>query len=256
MENAKHIGGMTALAVALGVGMAVAAAPAVAWAAPGDSDKGSTHESDSASSDTSPQKKATGTETRKHRGSDFHPAALNTTPKKAPKPAVVNTTLVKTSDVPASARAATPKRPVNPVTQLVSTAVNALAFSRREFEQAFTVPSARKTTVANTSRVTPALVDPSFISSTHGFFGLFSVTSAADPADNNYVAFVLRTPFFTDVLTSGRDPEDNLGLGAASIGVAGHTVNTFISPFGNFTLGIPITDPLAPLFTALVRAGF
>jgi hypothetical protein len=104
--------------------------------------------------------------------------------------------------------------------------------------------------------VSTAAVDSDFISSTHGFFGLFSVTSAADPDDNHYVAFVLRTPFFTNVLTSGTDPEDNLGFGAASIGVAGHTVNTFISPLLNFSIGIPITDPFAPLFTALVRAGF
>ena len=82
------------------------------------------------------------------------------------------------------------------------------------------------------------------------------MTSAADPDDNHFVAFVLRTPFFTDVLTSGTDPEDNLGFGAASIGVAGHTVNNFTSPLLNFALGIPITDPLAPLFTALVAAGF
>jgi hypothetical protein len=104
--------------------------------------------------------------------------------------------------------------------------------------------------------VSTSLVDSDFITSTHGFFGLFSVTSAADPDDNHYVAFVLRTPFFTNVLTSGTDPEDNLGFGAASIGVAGHTVNTFMSPFLNFSIGIPITDPFAPLFTALVAAGF
>ena len=40
MENAKHLGGIWALAVALGVGMAVANTPAVALAAPGDSGKG------------------------------------------------------------------------------------------------------------------------------------------------------------------------------------------------------------------------
>jgi hypothetical protein len=82
------------------------------------------------------------------------------------------------------------------------------------------------------------------------------VTSAADPDDNNYVAFVLRTPFFSNVLTSGTDPEDNLGFGAASIGVAGSTVNTFISPFLTFSVAIPVEDPFAELFTALVRAGF
>jgi len=67
---------------------------------------------------------------------------------------------------------------------------------------------------------------------------------------------VISTPFFTNVLTSGTDPEDNLGLGAASIGVAGHTVDTFTSQNVNFSVAIPVTDPLAPLFTLLVRLGF
>jgi hypothetical protein len=160
--------------------------------------------------------------------------------------------------------------PADPVPRIVSTVVNAvlspfagsapsepgqtpaaftlLAFARREFEPSTTVdqPAAAVSTSA---------VDPDFISSTHKL-GPFSVTSAADPDDDHYVAFVLSTPFFTNVLTSGTDPEDNLGFGAASIGVAGHTVNTFMSPFLNFSVAIPITDPLAPLFTALVRAGF
>jgi hypothetical protein len=296
MENAKHIGGIWALAVAVGIGMAVASTPAIASAKPADSDKGSTHDSGSTSSDTpsaktssdsndtprhhrGPKKpsdaadssgtsgssgnrgapETSGTGTRKHRGTDSHPAAAATPPKTTRALAVVNTAMVNTAAVnptvasPAAVSAAKPVQPVNPVSGILSTVVNALAFSTREFERAFVKPT---TTVTSTPTVTTAAVDPSFISSTHGFFGLFSVTSAADPADNNYVAFVLRTPFFTNVLTSGTDPEDNLGLGAASIGVAGHTVNTFISPFGNFSLSIPVTDPLAPLFTALVRAGF
>jgi hypothetical protein len=127
---------------------------------------------------------------------------------------------------------------------------------------ATSVPGARResrpTTINQPTAptVTTAAADPDFITSSHGFFGLFSVTSAADPDDNNFVAFVLRTPLFTDVLTSGTDPEDNLGFGAASTGVAGHTVNTFSSPVLNFSLGVPVTDPFAVLFTSLVRAGF
>jgi hypothetical protein len=109
--------------------------------------------------------------------------------------------------------------------------------------------------VRSTAAAPKPNADPGFISSTHGFFGLFSVTSAADP-DDNYVAFVLRTPLFTNVLTSGTDPENNLGLGRASTGAAGHTVNTFIGPFATFSLAIPVEDPFAPLFTELVRAGF
>jgi hypothetical protein len=141
-----------------------------------------------------------------------------------------------------------------------------LAFARREFGQ---TSSSRSTTVkppagqitnglvSDTVGKTPAAastaVDPSFISNTHNL-GLFSITTAADP-DDNFVAFVLSTPIFTNVLTSGADPEDNLGFGAASIGIAGHTVNTFTSPFLNFTIDIPIEDPFTELFTFLVRLG-
>jgi hypothetical protein len=180
--------------------------------------------------------------------------------------------------------------PVDPVSRIVSTLINAvlspfatsaptapvqppaaltlLAFARREFEQAFFISSTTVNplagqitnglvtdTVGSTSEGTSSAVDPDFISSPHNF-GLFSITSAADPDDNHFVAFDFSTPIFTDILTSGTDPEDNLGLGPASIGVAGHTVNTFMSPFLNFTVAIPITDPFAELFTALVRSGF
>jgi hypothetical protein len=124
-----------------------------------------------------------------------------------------------------------------------------LAFARREFE-----PSTPVNHVADTA-VSTSAVDPDFISSTHTL-GPITITSAADPDDNHYVAFVLSTPLFTNVLTSGTDPEDNLGFGAASIGRAGHTVNTLITPNRTFTFAIPITDPLAPLFTLLVRLGF
>jgi hypothetical protein len=141
-----------------------------------------------------------------------------------------------------------------------------LAFARREFEQAVSTPSTRVNppagqitnglvtdTVGSTPEAASTPADPDFISNTHNF-GLFSITTAADP-DDNYVAFVFSTLFFTNVLTSGTDPEDNLGFGAASIGVAGHTVNTFISPFLNFTLDIAIEDPFTELFTFLVRLG-
>src|SRR5467141_1121873 len=59
MENAKHIGGIWALAVALGLGMAVANSPAVASAKPADSDKGASHDSGSTSSDAPSAKTAT-----------------------------------------------------------------------------------------------------------------------------------------------------------------------------------------------------
>ncbi len=178
--------------------------------------------------------------------------------------------------------------PADPVSRIVSTVIDAvlspfanhapaapvqspadftlLAFARREFEQDFSTPSTRVNppagqttnglvtdTVGSTSEATSTAADPDFISNTHNF-GLFSITTAADP-DDNYVAFVFSTPFFTNVLTSGTDPEDNLGFGPASIGVAGQTVNTFISPFLNFTIVIPFEDPFTELFTALVRLG-
>lgn len=329
MENAKHIGGIGALAVALGVGMAVASSPAVASAKPADSDKGASHNSGQTSSDAPSTKTATSasassdpdsrpprprkpkgaadssggpdtsttttpatadtsaTDAPRSRRGTTHPVSGNTSKKASPKPAAIDapdadstvrdSSLDVTRPVAAVTVAPTPKPAVkipsaDPVSRLVTTVINAvltpfagsapnrspvqtpadfilMAFARREFEPSTTVDRPADT-------VSTAAVDPGFISSTHGFFGLFSVTSAADPDDNHYVAFVLRTPFFTNVLTSGTDPEDNLGFGPASIGVAGQTVNTFISPFLNFSIPIPFEDPFAELFTELVRLGF
>jgi hypothetical protein len=323
MENAKHIGGIWALAVALGLGMAVANSPAVASAKPPDSDKGASHDSGSTSSDAPSAKTATsapsgpdsphprprkphgaanisggpdtsttaGTDVRRSDRGTSHPASGNTSRKTSPKLAAINASVadptVRDSSLdftrPAAALTAAPvplppsskvitPSPADPMSRLVSTVINAvlspfattaptapvqspaawtlLAFTRREFDQTRTPSTAVTDTVGTT------VADPDFISSTHGFFGLFSVTSAADPDDNHFVAFVLRTPFFTNVLTSGTDPEDNLGFGPASIGVAGQTVNTFMSPFLNFSIAIPIEDPFAELFTELVRMGF
>jgi hypothetical protein len=236
MENAKRIG--WALAIALGIGLAVANAPATASAAPGDTGKGSS------SSESSPDRRsATGdapkprwhppkqsdqsTVTPKKTGSDLRKGdASPTLVKRTLKPAVLSATAVAQPSHKPAAPAPAPAE------------LSMLGLARRQ------------------PTVTTAAPDPDFITSTHDFFGLFSVTSAADPDDNHFVAFVLRTPFFTDVLTSGTDPEDILGFGAASIGLAGHTVNTFMSPFLNFSLAVPVEDPFADLFTALVRAGF
>jgi len=342
MENARHIGGIWALAVALGLGMAVANSPAVASAKPADSDKGASHDSGSPSSDTPSAKTATsassdpdsrpprprkphgavnsadgadtstttgspasqtadapGTDARRSGRGTSHPASGNTSKKTSPMPAAINTdvadptvrdssldftrpvaavtavqvpsTAAPAVKAPAPASTVVTPSPADPVSRLVSTVINAvlspfagsapsapvqtpadfilLAFARREFEPSATVDQPA-------GAVSTAAVDKDFISSTHDFFGLFSVTSAGDPDDNNYVAFVLRTPFFTNVLTSGTDPEDNLGFGPASIGVAGQTVNTFISPFLNFSIAIPVEDPFAALFIELVRLGF
>ena len=255
MENAKRIGYIWALAVALGIGLAVANTP-VASAAPGDSGKGSSSGQSSQSSDPPSGKKGASSSDASSSASDA-PKPRRHPPKEADGTTVTSkksgsdlrkggTTSLKV--VKKATAAGAPNAPSAPAQ--TAAAFTALAAARREFEPPTPVTQPVKPTV------TTSAVDPDFVSSTHGFFGLFSVTSAGDPDDNNYVAFVLRTPFFTNVLTSGTDPEDNLGFGAASTGVAGHTVNTFISPFLNFSVAIPIEDPFAELFTALVRAGF
>jgi hypothetical protein len=100
--------------------------------------------------------------------------------------------------------------------------------------------------------------DPDFISHTTNF-GLFTNTSAADPDDHEFVATVFQSPFATDILTSGADPSGSLGFGQTGVGVPGKTVNTLQSPvfpFLDSTFALPFTDPLAPLFTALIPFGF
>jgi hypothetical protein len=245
---------MWALAVALGIGLAVANTPAVALAAPGDSDKGSSSSESGANQPAAKkgESSATNDATKPRR----HPAEVRPKPKKPDETTVTPKKLGSDlrkgglTSQPVVKTAVATRAPSAPTVPVQPAAFALLASTRREFEpsRAVTRPAA--------PTVTTSAVDPDFISSTHGFFGLFSVTSAADPDDNNYVAFVLRTPFFSNVLTSGTDPEDNLGFGAASIGVAGSTVNTFISPFLTFSVAIPVEDPFAELFTALVRAGF
>jgi len=89
------------------------------------------------------------------------------------------------------------------------------------------------------------------------FFGLFANTAAADP-DDHFNADVTSLPFFTDILTSGADPSGSLGFGKAGVGVPGQTVNTLVSPvfpFLDSTIAIPVTDPFAALFTALIPFG-
>jgi hypothetical protein len=146
-----------------------------------------------------------------------------------------------------------------------------MAFARREFEPGSSISSTTVDPLAG--QMTNALVtapvgsksddtspasDTDFISSTMNFV-LFSITAAADPDDNEFVAVVFSSPLFTDILTSGADPSDRLGFGAAGIGVAGVTVNTFESPvlpFLDSRFVIPFPDPLAAVFTAFVPFGF
>ncbi|OBG36752.1 hypothetical protein A5672_19370 [Mycobacterium alsense] len=98
----------------------------------------------------------------------------------------------------------------------------------------------------------PVPGDPDLMSQTSGFAGLVSSTSLADPDDNNFVATNLSTPLFSAMVTSGAEP--TLGLGAP-----GQTIFTFqspVAPFLNSSIALPVTDPLAPLFTALLPLGF
>ena len=112
--------------------------------------------------------------------------------------------------------------------------------------------------------ITPG-VDTDFMSGPLQDFGLFTNQSFADPDDSEFVATVFSSqPLgFTDVLTSGADPSDSLAAfgvpGAAGIGVAGETINTFIDPSDpmlHSTIVLPFTDPLAQLFTDLLPLGF
>jgi hypothetical protein len=106
-------------------------------------------------------------------------------------------------------------------------------------------------------------VDTDFMVGPLQNFGLFTDQSFADPDDSEFIATVIQSqPLgFTDILTSGADPSDGVGFGAAGIGVAGETVNTFIDPSDPaldslLSFSLPFTDPLAELFTALLPLGF
>ena len=97
----------------------------------------------------------------------------------------------------------------------------------------------------------PVPGDPDFGSQVQSF-GSATVTALADPDDNFFDAFIFSSPLFTDTLTSGIEP--TLGLGAP-----GQTINTFQSPvlpFLNSSIAIPVTDPIAPLYAALLPLGF
>ena len=98
----------------------------------------------------------------------------------------------------------------------------------------------------------PVAGDPDFMSQTTNFGGLFSTTSLADPDDKHFVATNIVSPLFTAAATSGAEP--TLGLGAP-----GQTILTFqspVAPFLNGSIALPVTDPLAPVFTALLPLGF
>jgi hypothetical protein len=97
---------------------------------------------------------------------------------------------------------------------------------------------------------TPVASDPDLKSQVSNF-GPLTQTSLSDPDDHYFDAVKVSSPQFTDTLTSGFEPA--LGLGAP-----GQTVNTFQSPvlpFLNSTIALPVTDPIARLFWALLPLG-
>ena len=96
----------------------------------------------------------------------------------------------------------------------------------------------------------PVPGDPFFESQTQNF-GPVSITALGDSADNNFVALKISSPFFNDTLTSGFEPSTGMGM-------PGQTINNFQSPvlpFLNSGIALPFTDPLAPLFIALLPLG-
>ena len=81
--------------------------------------------------------------------------------------------------------------------------------------------------------------------------GNLSITSFADTG-NNFDAAIISTPNFTGSFTSGAEPA--LGLGAT-----GQTVISFQSPVIpalDSAIALPVTDPLSPLFAALLPLNF
>jgi len=83
-------------------------------------------------------------------------------------------------------------------------------------------------------------------------FGPFAATSLSDPDDHYFDLTSFSDPsLVTDTLTSGFDP--TLGLGAP-----GQTINMIQSPvfpFLNSSFALPVTDPIARLFWALLPLG-
>ena len=98
---------------------------------------------------------------------------------------------------------------------------------------------------------TPVAGDPDLKSQVSNF-GPLTATSLSDPDDHYFDSISMGfPPLFTDTLTSGFEP--TLGLGAP-----GQTINTFQSPvlpFLNSTTALPVTDPIARLYWALLPLG-
>ena len=97
---------------------------------------------------------------------------------------------------------------------------------------------------------TPVASDPD-LKSQVTTFGPLTQTSLSDPDDHYFDLTRFSSPLVTDTLTSGFEP--TLGLGAP-----GQTVNVIQSPvlpFLNSSFALPVTDPVARLFWALLPLG-
>jgi len=99
--------------------------------------------------------------------------------------------------------------------------------------------------------LTPVASDPDLRSQVTNF-GPFAATSLSDPDDHFFDATSFSDPsLVSDTLTSGFEP--TLGLGAP-----GQTINMIQSPvfpFLNSSFALPVTDPIARLFWALLPLG-
>jgi hypothetical protein len=97
---------------------------------------------------------------------------------------------------------------------------------------------------------TPVPSDSNFLSQTT-IIGPLTKTYSVDP-DDPFVQVRYSTPPFTFGATSGfQETQD--------VGVPGQTILTFqspVSPVLNASLALPVTDPLVPVFAALLPLGF
>jgi hypothetical protein len=130
-------------------------------------------------------------------------------------------------------------------------AASAAAAQVAPWQQSLYNTSSKLAALVGLSPVThPVAGDPDLGSQVTSF-GSATSTSLSDPDDKFFDAVIFSSPQFTDTLTSGVEP--TLGLGAP-----GQTINTFQSPvlpFLNSSFALPVTDPIARLFWALLPLG-
>jgi PE family len=130
-------------------------------------------------------------------------------------------------------------------------AASAAAAQIAPWQQSLYNTSSKLAALLGLSPVThPVAGDPDLASQVTTI-GPTTTTSLSDPDDKFFDAVIFSSPQFTDTLTSGVEP--TLGLGAP-----GHTINTFQSPvlpFLNSSFALPVTDPIARLFWALLPLG-